>query len=464
MPVGTVRISKAVLLFVIAAACPAISLHAQSVSDSAAGFKFTKVDSDLLSEADNVDATFEKKGLVMHDPGLQEYLDKVGKGVLAARPVPEQVEYKFRALRDTMVNAFALPNGTVYVTTGLLALLENEAQLAGILGHETAHVYERHSYLQNRSIRKKALTINILQIVASGAGAVPGSGAVAVFGTAIWAGAQVSSLVLVASVYGYSREMESQADSDGIAAMTSASYDPHGMARAFELLDNDTKLEYEPIETFYHDHPKLTNRRELAVAFADKHSPAQPLSGAEKDYLSVVAPAIAYNINADMQGRRARTALARSSRMASIFPDEPNWQLLMANSYRALGAKSKKPTDKEQTDSGQAEHRKEYFKMTEHEEQARLLKMPEGEAAQRENRAQAEKILFAVIQNHPTYSPAYRDLGFLYEDEGQNAEAAKQYRHYLDIVASTSLDHLRIERRLATLEKLSPSQETPQPH
>ena len=461
---GTVRISKPILLFVIAAACPVISLYPQSASDSAASFKFTKIDSDLLSEADNVDATFEKKGLVMHDPSQQEYLDKVGKCVLASRPIPEQVAYKFRVLRDTMVNAFALPNGTVYVTTGLLALLENESQLAGILGHETAHVYERHSYLQNRSIRKKALTINILQIVASGSGAVPGSGAVAVFGTAIWAGAQVSSLVLVASIYGYSREMESQADSDGIAALTTASYDPHGMARAFELLDNDSKLEYEPIETFYHDHPKLTARHELALAIADQHTPAQPVSGAEKEYLSVVAPAITYNINADMQSRRARTALARSSRMTSIFPDDPNWQVLMANSYRALGAKSKEPTKMEQTDSGQVEHRKEYFKMTEHEEQARLLKMPEGAATQRENRAQAEKILLAIIQNHPTYSPAYRDLGFLYEDEGQNADAARQYRHYLDLVASTSLDHLRIERRLAAVEKLSTSQQTPETH
>jgi len=81
---------------------------------------------------------------VLHDPDLQAYIDAAGNRVLGDRPVPEKVTYRFLVLRDPMVNAFALPNGSVYITTGLLALLENEAQLAGVLGHEAAHIYERH--------------------------------------------------------------------------------------------------------------------------------------------------------------------------------------------------------------------------------------------------------------------------------------------------------------------------------
>ena len=129
-----------------------------------AAFQFTKVDNNLQAEADAVDAQYEKRGLVLHDPDLPAYIDSIGNRVLGDRPVPEKVTYRFMVLRDPMVNAFALPNGSVYITTGLLALLENEAQLAGVLGHETAHVYERHPYLENRSIRKKVVTINILAI------------------------------------------------------------------------------------------------------------------------------------------------------------------------------------------------------------------------------------------------------------------------------------------------------------
>jgi predicted Zn-dependent protease len=72
--------------------------------------------------------------------------------------MPEKVTYRFLVLREPMVNAFALPNGSIYITTGLLALLENEAQLAGILGHEA------HPYFENRSLRKKTSLQRLLRL------------------------------------------------------------------------------------------------------------------------------------------------------------------------------------------------------------------------------------------------------------------------------------------------------------
>jgi predicted Zn-dependent protease len=446
------RISAVVLFIVLAAAFPD-TLKAQSVNESADSFKFTKIDTDLLDEANSVDAAYEKKGLVMHDAALQAYVDSVGRRVIGSRPAPEHVEFKFLVLRDPMVNAFALPNGTVYATTGLLALLENEAQLAGVLGHEAGHVFERHSYMQNRSVRKKAMAVNILAIAGSVGGAVPGAGAAAIFGAAVYAGSEVSSLVLIATMYGYSRDMERQADSDGIAAMTAASYDPHALARSFQLLDDDSKLEFEPFDSFYHDHPKLTERLETALKFADEHTPAKPVTGDTKDYIAAVAPAVVYNISSDIGSRRARSALARSERLVTLFPDDPRYQVLLAQSYRALGAKTRTPTPIELTDHGQSEHRKEYFKMTEQEEQARLLKDPEGQASLKDNRAQSEKILLDVSQKQPDYAIAFRELGFLYEDEARFTDAASQYRKYLGLVASTSMDHLRIERRLDSVNK-----------
>src|ERR1035438_3805836 len=120
-----------------------------------AAFQFTKVDNNLLADADAVDIQYEKGGLVFHDPDLQAFIDPVAHRVLGDRPVPEKVTYLFLVLRDPMVNAFALPNGSVYITTGLLSRLENEAQLASVLGHESSHVLDRHTYLENRSERKK---------------------------------------------------------------------------------------------------------------------------------------------------------------------------------------------------------------------------------------------------------------------------------------------------------------------
>lgn len=125
-------------------------------------FQFTKDDLKLLAESNAIDSEFEEKDLVLHDPGVQAYVDAVGKRMLANRATPDKVTYRFLVLRDPEVNAFSLANGSVYVTTGLLGLLKNEAQLAGVLSHETSHVYERHAYLENRSIGNKNLAMEII--------------------------------------------------------------------------------------------------------------------------------------------------------------------------------------------------------------------------------------------------------------------------------------------------------------
>jgi tetratricopeptide (TPR) repeat protein len=413
-----------------------------------AAFQFSKVDDNLRTEADAVDTQYEKRGLVLHDPDLQAFINLTGNRVLGDRPVPEKVTYRFLVLRDTMVNAFALPNGSVYITTGLLGLLENEAQLAAVLGHETAHIYERHPYLENRSLRKKVIAS---EIISAAAACVPG-------GYAAWivkAGTtNLSTLLLVESVYGYSRELESQADHDGLADMTIAGYDPDAMAVLFKLLDQDRSLEYEPYPTFYHDHPNLIKRREDALAFADAHTPASARTGLKKDYITPVAPAIVSDINADLESRRPRAAVARATRLVSSFPSDPQYQLLLGDSYRMLGAKTSVPTPDELTRGGEGKQRKQVLNMTEEEEQKTLLKSPEGQAALKGNQANAEKAFLAAIESDSQFALAYRELGFLYQDESRFADAAINYRHYLQLVADTSLDRLRITRRIAEVEKL----------
>jgi len=95
--------------------------------------------------------------------------------------------------------------------------------------------------------------------------------------------------------------------------------------------------------------------------------------------------------------------------------------------------------------------------MTPEEEQTKLRDKPEGEAALRENEALAEQLYKGVIQSDPNYSAAHSGLGFLFEQDGKYNEAATEYQTYLQMESGTSMDHLRIQRRLAAVQKLSGS-------
>ena len=114
-------------------------------------FKFEKVDLELLEQVNLLDRRFEREGLVLEDEVTVAYLNRVGKSLLPRGLKLENVSWNFRALRDPQPNAFALPNGSIYISTGLLALMDNESQLAAVLAHELTHVLRRHTYLQNRS-------------------------------------------------------------------------------------------------------------------------------------------------------------------------------------------------------------------------------------------------------------------------------------------------------------------------
>jgi len=427
-------------------------MRAQGPDASAANFKFGDVDNKLLAEVNEYDRQMDKKGLIFHDPEVERYIEETGRKVIAGQAALENVEFRFRVVRDPMVNAFALPNGSVYVTTGLLAALENEAQLASVLGHESTHVIDRHSYLENRSVRKKTLAINILAGVAA---TMPvGS----VFGAAIALGAEASAAMVEVTVFGYSQEKEREADQGGFELMTRASYDPGAMARTFELLDE--KLEFEPVEGFYRTHPKLEERRKAALERAATANVKDALTGTESEYLAHVAPAICANIEADLASRRERTAVSRALRLTNWKPDEPRYQVLLGDGYRGLGAKAAEPTLEEQGRHGQAEHRKEYFQMTEQEEQKQLLNKSDGSATLNNNLSRAEKLYLGAIEQDPKYPDGHRSLGFLYEQESKSADAAREYRAYLAFSADTTLDRLRIERRLAQVEKSVPRAST----
>jgi predicted Zn-dependent protease len=406
-------------------------------------FQFTKIDLKLLADSDALDHHIEEKGLLYPDRDLGAYVQGIATRLLGGKPAPERVQYNVRVLRDPVVNAFASANGSIYLTTGVLAALDNEADLASIIAREIAHVANRHPYRENRISRQQAVARNLT--VAS-----------LRLGGGVYAqvGLYLVRNEVAAWIYsnGYAEAMEKVADQDELNLMTTAGYDPESAPRTFETLDE--KLEVELATTTYRNHDKIQKRikalRELIGSGAHANSGSAASAG---DYLTHVSAAVCDNIAADLESRRARTALARAQRLVSWQPARAEYLTLLADAYRALGAKTAEPTPKELTYSGNIDRRDLEQKTTPEEEQAKWLAQSGGPEVKAAHEAAAEKFYLEAVGRDTTFAVAHRGLGMLYQQQSKNDAAVREYRKYLECAPANAIDRLRFERRIEDLSK-----------
>jgi beta-barrel assembly-enhancing protease len=409
-------------------------------------FKFGKVDEDLLHEIKLLDERFEKEGVVYHDPGLDAYLTRVGTLVAADRKL-ENVEWKFRALRDPVPNAFALPNGSIYINTGLLALLDDENQLAAVLAHEVMHVSHRHTYLRNRSLRKATLAINIINTIGTW---TPASGGV---GLAVNLIATISPFMLALSVLGYSRDQEKEADLEGMKAATAAGFVPDGMPNSFRSMQKD--IEGEQLGSFYSDHPKLKERvvyTSSCIAADARKLSDDDAKHAREDYLSVMEAVDRHNVELAINEGRFRSAVFVSQKLVNLHPDSSENVFYLAESYRTLGPRNAELTTQQLTSGAKKKAAKTRRKRTLEEQDAELLAKPEGQAAWKANSEKAESLYLRAIELNRLNAGARRGLGMLYERLNRKQDAASEYAKYLEL-APNAIDTERIRRRLTVLRE-----------
>ena len=165
-------------------------------------------------------------------PALNTYVQSVGQ-FIAATSERKDVTYTFTVLNTPDVNAFAVPGGYIYVTRGLIALANNEAELAGVLGHETGHINARHT--AERAGQAQNAQLGVLGATLLGAILGGQTGADLAGGVA----SQYGQVKLA----GYSQEQEFEADSLGVRYMKRATYDPQAMATFLGELRAESQLE-----------------------------------------------------------------------------------------------------------------------------------------------------------------------------------------------------------------------------
>jgi len=197
-------------------------------------------------------AEVDRQAKFVDDPVITEYVNRVGQNIVLHSDA--KIPFTIKVIDSDEVNAFALPGGFFYVNKGLILVADNEAEVAGVMAHEIAHVAARHA-MENQT---KA---SLLEYLAMGTsiflGGIPGM---------IYQ--NTAGIGLLGIFMKFSRGAEEEADKLGVQYMYAAGYDPGAMATMFEKLEAKNKKKPGFISRAFSTHPAPPDRRASALALA----------------------------------------------------------------------------------------------------------------------------------------------------------------------------------------------------
>jgi hypothetical protein len=187
----------------------------------------------------------EKSAHLVTDPVVVEYVNRIGQNIVKNSDC--KVPFTIKVIDSDEINAMALPGGFFYVNSGLILAADEEAELAGVMAHETAHVCAHHA-------AREMTRMNYAQI-----GSIP----LIIFTQGTWTGYgiyEASQLAIPISFLEFSREFEAEADWLGLQYMYKAGYDPQAFIQFFEKIDALEKHKPGAIAKVFADHPQTPDR------------------------------------------------------------------------------------------------------------------------------------------------------------------------------------------------------------
>ncbi len=185
----------------------------------------------------------EASSRLITDPKVTEYVNRVGQNIV--RNSDARVPFTIKVIDDDEVNAFALPGGYFYVDSGLILAADNEAQLAGVMAHEIAHVAARHA--TKNATREELFNLASIPMIFVG-------------GPLGYAVRQIAGLALPMSYLKFSRDAEREADLLGLEYEYAAGYDPEEFVQFFEKLQLEHKHKHSFIAKAFSTHPMTEDR------------------------------------------------------------------------------------------------------------------------------------------------------------------------------------------------------------
>jgi beta-barrel assembly-enhancing protease len=395
------RYTALVLVLFLGVACA--STNIPPIGSSQQPFQLAADEREIWEQSEAEQQQLNRRGRLYQDPLLEEYVNDIARRLTPSEVEQEGMPIRVRIIKDPSLNAFAYPNGALYVHTGLLARVENEAQLATVLGHEMMHVINRDVVRHYRSTRKKVIAANVAAVAASiGISAVAGDqwrSGNAVTAAVVSQTANVMlglglQLGLLAAVNGYGRSIEDEADSGAIRLLTQAGYDINEAPKVHQILleryGDPSRLE----NFFFGNHARNQDRIEhyerlLSTDYAQVAQASTLVSNTE-EFQRRTRPLVRDNAILDIEAGRYATAKAALERVLAVAPTDAKAYFYLGELYRR---QRKAPTDVERAIAA-------YQKAAEHD---------------------------------PTYPEPQRSLGLLYYTSGKKAEARQAFARYLEL-------------------------------
>lgn len=265
----------------------------------------TAVDGDersLWDEAEKFHEYVRDQHGIYNDEPLVQYL-----GELVARLLPQLnapgAAVRLYIARDPFLNAFALPNGIIYLHAGIFSTLENEAQLATVLAHELSHFLRRHSLMTRRKF-----------------------------------GADFKRNFESLQIAWYSQDLERQADRDAVTAISAAGYDPREAVKVFEAFKREEAEDGVPEPYAYGRHPTLDERIASCRRLAFVATEGGEL-GVER-LRKVIGNVLLESARLNLKVGRPRRALASVQRHLADRPDSTEGLLLLGEAHRRTSDES----------------------------------------------------------------------------------------------------------------------------
>lgn len=264
---------------------------------------------------------------LVNNPELETYLEGIVAHLMGPMLQDIGMDVDVLVFRESTVNAWVYPNGTVAVQTGLLAAMENEAQLAAILGHEVSHFLNRHAFIQIKAKQKQSFIGKGLGVLATAAVAAK-TGSV---NTGLLDSGQIWTDLVTS---GYSRKLETAADRQGLQLMMAAGYPPEQALPAFETMrqDEDNVVN---VAKMWSSHPDIDARKKNLSKQIKKAKASTGSEGLDAErYLRAVSVAALNNTQLQLQLRQFDLAISRLQKFTQLLSDDPRGHYLLGEAYR----------------------------------------------------------------------------------------------------------------------------------